>query len=437
MSIGILTLLLILSMLVVFAAGLPVAFGLGGVAMLLAIILWGPQSFGIVATSAVSSLDSFLLMSIPLFIFMGKLLETSGAGDAMFEAVHVWAGRLRGGLAMGAVIICTLMAAMVGVIGAGIMTVGTVAIPAMFKRGYDKFMSMGTIMAGGALGMLIPPSVNMIVYSSITKVSIGKMFAGGIIPGLLLSGLFMAYIGVRCWLDPKMGPPAPQEERGTWKERVGSSKHMVLAFLLIAFVLGSIFFGLATPTEAAALGVLGAVIVSIIYRTFGWKILKKSSLETMKLTGLIMWMIIGATIFSNFYMIMGARHVLEGLIETMHLGPLGVIMMMQVSLILLGTLMDDTVIVLVTAPLYAPLAISLGFDPVWFGILMIVNLQIAVLTPPYGFALFYFKGIAPPGITMMNLYRSIIPFVGLQVVGLMLCMFFPQIITWLPGLIFG
>jgi tripartite ATP-independent transporter DctM subunit len=424
-------------MLVVFAAGLPVAFALGGVAMILAVILWGPQSFGIIATSAVSSLDSFLLMSVPLFIFMGKLLETSGAGDAMFRAVHLWAGRLRGGLAIGAVLICTLMAAMVGVIGAGIMTVGTVAIPAMLKRGYDKFMSFGSIMAGGALGMLIPPSVNMIVYSSITKVSIGKMFAGGIIPGLLLAGLYMAYIAVRCWRDPKMGPSVSQEERGTWKERVGSSKHVVLAFLLIVLVLGSIFFGLATPTEAAAVGVLGAFLLSFVYRTFGWKVLKKSSLETMKLTGLFMWMVISATIFSSFYMIMGARHVLEGLVQTMHLSPMGVILMMQLSLLLLGMLMDDTVIVLITAPLYVPLAISLGFDPVWFGVLMIVNLQVAVLTPPYGFALFYFKGIAPPGTTMMDLYRSIVPFVGLQLIGLLLCMFFPQIITWLPNLIFG
>lgn len=430
-----LTIMLVLGMLLVFAAGLPVAFGLIGVAMIFGIILWGPQSFGVVATSSISALDSFLLIAIPLFIFMGMILQKSGVGDAMFRAIHVWTGRLRGGLAMGAIVICTFMAAMVGIVGAGIMTVGTIAVPAMLKRGYNKYMSFGTIMAGGALGMLIPPSVNMIVYSSITKVSIGRMFAGGILPGLLLSGLYMTYIGIRCWLNPAMGPAAPPEERGSWKERVIVSKDMILAVLLIMMVLGSIFFGLATPTEAAAMGGLGAVIVTLIYRNFGWGVMKAASMETMKLTGMLMWIIIGATVFSSFYMIMGARNLLEGLVVGVQ--PWMVIIMMQLSLFLLGTLMDDTVIVLITAPLYVPMAVSLGFDPVWFGVLMIVNLQMAVLTPPYGFALFYFKAIAPPGTTMTDLYRSIIPFIGLQLICLIICMLFPQIITWLPGLVFG
>lgn len=435
MSIGMLTIMLVLGMLLVFATGLPVAFGLIGVAMIFGIILWGPQSFGVVATSSISALDSFLLIAIPLFIFMGMILQRSGAGDAMFRAIHVWTGRLRGGLAMGAITICTFMAAMVGIVGAGIMTVGTIAVPAMLKRGYNKYLSFGTIMAGGALGMLIPPSVNMIVYSSITKVSIGRMFAGGIVPGLLLSGLYMTYIGIMCWLRPAMGPAAPPEERGTWKQRVVYTKDMILAVLLIMMVLGSIFFGLATPTEAAAMGGLGAVIVTLIYRNFGWGVMKEASMETMKLTGMIMWIIIGATIFSSFYMIMGARHLLEGLVAAVQ--PWTVIIMMQLSLFLLGCLMDDTVIVLITAPLYVPIAVSLGFDPVWFGVLMIVNLQMAVLTPPYGFALFYFKAIAPPGTTMTDLYRSIIPFIGLQLICLIICMLFPQIITWLPGLVFG
>lgn len=430
-----LTIMLVLGMLLVFAAGLPVAFGLIGVAMIFGIILWGPQSFGVVATSSISALDSFLLIAIPLFIFMGMILQKSGVGDAMFRAIHVWTGRLRGGLAMGAIVICTFMAAMVGIVGAGIMTVGTIAVPAMLKRGYNKYMSFGTIMAGGALGMLIPPSVNMIVYSSITKVSIGRMFAGGILPGLLLSGLYMTYIGIRCWLNPAMGPAAPPEERGSWKERAIVSKDMILAVLLIMMVLGSIFFGLATPTEAAAMGGLGAVIVTLIYRNFGWGVMKAASMETMKLTGMLMWIIIGATVFSSFYMIMGARNLLEGLVVGVQ--PWMVIIMMQLSLFLLGTLMDDTVIVLITAPLYVPMAVSLGFDPVWFGVLMIVNLQMAVLTPPYGFALFYFKAIAPPGTTMTDLYRSIIPFIGLQLICLIICMLFPQIITWLPGLVFG
>lgn len=437
MSIGLITVLLILSIILVFAAGFPVAFGLGCVAMLFGLMLWGPQSFYTVATTSINTMSSFVLLAIPLFLFMGKILQGSGAGEAMFKAIHVWTGRLGGGLAIGAVIVCTFMAAMVGIIGAGIMTMGIIAIPPMFKRGYDKHMSLGAVMAGGALGMLIPPSICMILYSSVTAISIGKMFSGGIIPGLVLSTLYMLYIAIRCKRKPAMGPPLPPEERVSFREKIVTGKDALLAFALIALVLGSIFGGLATPTEAAAIGAVGAILLSVVYRKFGWKLMSDSAMETMKMTGMIMWIAIGASIFSNIYMFLGGRHLIENIIRTLGLSPWQVIIMMQVSLILLGMIMDEFIIVLITAPLYVPVVISLGFNPVWFGVVMIVNMQIAVLTPPYGFALFYMKGVAPPGITMLDLYRSIGPFIGLQLTGLILCMIFPEIILWLPGLIFG
>ncbi len=436
-DIGTLTILLAMSMVLVFATGLPVAFSLGGLAMIFGVLFMGPQSFGLVAQASIRSLNMWLLMAIPLFILLGQVLQQSGVADAMFRMIYVWSGRVRGGLAMGGIVICTFIAAMVGIIGAGIISVGVIAMPAMLKRNYNKHLAMGTIMAGGALGMLIPPSVNMILYSSVTRVSIGRMFAGGIIPGLILAGFYITYIGIRCWLNPALGPALPPEERGSWRERFISLKDAILAFGLIFMVLGSIFLGMATPTEAAAVGVLGAIVLTGIYRKLSLGVVKRASLETMKFAGLIMWMLIGATVFSDFYMFMGGGHLLQEIVEAMHMGPWMVLIMMQLSLLILGMLMDDTIIVLITAPLYVPLIISLGFDPVWFGILMIVNLQVAVLTPPYGFALFYFKAIAPPGVTMVDLYRSIVPFVGLQILGLILFMLFPLLLTWLPGLIFG
>ena len=437
MSVGVFTVLLALSVLIFFVAGLPVAFTLGGIAMIFGLILWGPKALGIVATTAISSVSNFILLAIPLFLFMALVLQSSGLADSMFRAIHVWAGRLRGGLAMGVVIVCTFMAAMVGVIGPGVMTMGTIALPAMLKRGYDKYMSLGVIMAGGALGMLIPPSIDMIVYSSIAKVSLGKMFAGGIIPGLILSTLYIIYIGVRCKLNPAVGPPAPLEERSSWKDKAIALKDVILAFFLIISVLGSIFFGLATPTEAAAIGGVGAILCSIIYRRFSLKVLKDSAMGTMKFWGMVAWMVIGASLFGNIYMFSGGVHLLEGIVETMHLSPWAVIILMQISILLLGCFMDDFVVVLLTTPLYVPMITSLGFDPLWFGVLMMVNLQVAFLTPPYGFALFYMRGVVPKGITMRDIYISILPFIGLQLIGLVLCMVFPQLITWLPGIIMG
>jgi tripartite ATP-independent transporter DctM subunit len=437
LSISLLTTLLILCVMAVFAAGLPVAFGLGSIAIIFGILLRGPQYLYIVATSAMHNISSFVLLAIPLFLFMGQLLQRSGSGEAMFHAIHVWSGRLRGGMAMGAVVVCTFMAAMVGVIGAGIMTMGTIAVPPMFKRQYDKHLALGAVMAGGALGMLIPPSVAMILYCSVTKISIGQMFAGGIIPGMILSGFYILYIAIRCKLNPSMGPSLPVAERASWKVKFTTLKDAILAFGLIALVLGSIFGGLATPTEAAAVGGVGAILISVIYRTFGWRVLKESSIETMRMTGMIVWITLGASIFTNLYMLMGGGHLLEHAIGILGLSPWQAIIMMQVSLILLGMIMDELIIVLITAPLYVPVVMSLGFDPVWFGVVMIVNMQIAVLTPPYGFALFYMKGVAPPDVTMLDLYRSIGPFIGLQLTGLILCMIFPEIILWLPGLVFG
>jgi tripartite ATP-independent transporter DctM subunit len=436
MSIGLLTVLLFLAILLVFAAGMPVGFGLGGVAMLFGLITWGPQSFKLIPPTAINSISGFVLLAIPLFLFMGQVLLHSGLGEAMFRAMHILAGRIRGGLAIGVILVCSIMGAMVGIIGAGIMTAGSVALEPMFKRGYNKHLALGSVMAGGGMGILIPPSIPMILFSSVTGTSIGKMFSAGILPGLIMAGLFALYIGVRCFIQPELGPALSREELGGIKGKLIAAKDAALAFSLIFLVLGSILFGAATPTEAAAIGGVGAIIIALIYRRFSWRVLKSASIDGMKLTGICIWILIGAQVFSNFHMLMGAGRLMTSFTSEIGLSPIGVIIMMQLSMILLGCIMDELIIVLVCAPLYTPVAVSLGFDPIWFGILMILNMEIAIQTPPYGFALFYLKGVAPSETTMLDIYRSITPFLAIKVVVLLLCMFFPGIITWLPNLLF-
>ena len=438
MSIGLLTILLFVAVLLVFSMGAPVGFALGGVAMLFGLLTWGAQSFNIIPPTAMNGISSFILLALPLFIFMGQILLNSGLGEAMFHAIHVLMGRIRGGLAIGVIVVCSIMGAMVGIIGAGIMTAGAVAIPPMLSRGYNKHLALGSVMAGGGMGILIPPSIPMIVFASVTNTSIGKMFAGGIIPGLIMAGMFMLYIGVRCYIQPEMGPVLQRsEDKARGREILIAVRDAGLAFGLIFLVLGSILSGAATPTEAAAIGSVGAILIAVLYRRFTWQVLKKASIGSMRLTTICVWILIGATVFSNFHMLMGAGRLLRSMTLEMGLGPMGVILLMQLSMLVMGFIMDEFIIVLICAPLYTPIAVSLGFDPIWFGILMILNMEIAIQTPPYGFALFYLKGVAPPDITMMDIYKSIGPFLTIKFLVLMLCMALPDIITWLPNLLFN
>lgn len=424
-------------MLVYFVLGAQVGFALGGLAMLFGWMTWGPQSFKLIPTTIQNSTTNFLLLAVPLFIFLGQVLMRSGLGEAMFHSVHVVAGRVRGGLAIGVIVVCCLISAMVGIIGAGIMTAGTVALPPMFRKGYNRYLALGTIMAGGGLGILIPPSIPMVLFAAMTKASLGQMFAGALIPAAILVTLFVSYIAIRCWIRPQDGPALTAEERGTFRDKVVAVRNGALAFILIFFVLGTILLGMATPTEAGAMGAAGACVLALFFRKFGWTELKECSIGTMRLTAMCIWILVGATVLSNFNLLMGAGKLVEGMFVDMGLGPLGTIVMMQIIMIILGCFIDEYVIVLICAPLFTPIAVGLGYDPVWFGILMILNLEIAIQTPPYGFALFYLKGVAPPDVTMLDIYKSITPFVLLKVATLVLCMVFPDIITYLPREIFG
>jgi len=422
MSIELMTLLLFGSLFLLLAVGMPVAFALAGATVVYGYILLGSKAFYIVTTHIYGSMLNEILLAIPLFFLMAHVLQHSGLADELYGTIHQWLGGIKGGLAMGTVIICTLFAAMSGISGAATVAMGLIALPAMLKRNYDKRIAVGCIAAGGVLGILIPPSVIMILYAMISRESVGGMFFGGVIPGLVLSGLFIIYIGIRSALQPHLGPPVPLEERANLKQRIISLKSVVLPIALVVLVLGSIYTGAATPTEAAGVGAIGAFICAIIYRRLNWRVLVDIVRGTFKVTGMVMWIVAAAAAFTGLYIALGAQALIIDVVTGLPVNPWAVLIGIQVVLFLFGMIMDDFAIVMLCAPIFVPIVRALGFDTLWFGILFIVNMQMAFLTPPFGYNLFYLRGVAPKGVTMGDIYRSIIPFVGLQALGLALVM---------------
>ncbi|KEF29971.1 MAG: TRAP transporter large permease subunit [Gammaproteobacteria bacterium] len=436
MSIEVLTLLFFGTLLFFLLLGLPLAFVLGGVSVVFLYFTWGFDSFYMVASQIWGTMGSFTLVAIPLFVFMAMILERTGVAKDLYRMMHLWCGGLKGGLALGTLGICAVFAAMVGISGAAVVAMGTIALPSMLERGYDKNMALGVINTGGGWGILIPPSILMILYALITGVSVGQMFAAGIMPGILLMVLTAIYILVRAHLQPELAPALPKEERGSWPEKFRALRAVLLPIGVVVMVLGSIIGGITTPTEAAAMGVFGALISAAVYRQFKWSILQEAAIRTFKLTGMIMWILFAAHAFSAAYQSMGAQELIEGLIAMIPGGPWGVIIAMMVIVFLLAMVLDPVGIMLITLPVFMPIVESLGFDPIWFGILFVINMEIGYMTPPFGFNLFYLKGVVPSWITMKDIYKSIIPFVIVEIIGIILIMIFPEIATWLPDLFF-
>jgi len=435
MSIGLITILMFIGLAFLLALGLPVTFALGGVAVITATLLWGPGSLTIFTSSIYGQSMTIVLIAIPLFIFMAMILERSGIADELYEMMQIWLGGLKGGLAIGTVVICTIFAAMSGISGAATSTMGLIALPSMLRRGYDKSIAIGCIAAGGALGVLIPPSVMMVVLAAVAGLSVGKLFAGGICSGFLLSGLFITYIGIRCFLNPSLGPVMPVEQRGSWKKKLVSAKAIIMPIILIVAVLGSIIAGIATPTEAAAFGCVGAAICTAVKGRLTWELVKEACYKSLRLTCMIMWILVSATSFSAVYTGLGASHLIEAIMTNISVSRYLILAAMQFILLILGTFMDASGIIMICTPIFLPIILALGFDPIWFGILFVINMEMGFLTPPYGINLFYLKGVVPEGVTMGDVYRSIGPFVCLQALGLILIVIFPDIALWLPRLL--
>jgi tripartite ATP-independent transporter DctM subunit len=437
MDIGFVSIFLFGSMFLLLASGLPVAFVLGGLATVFTAIFWGPESLFIVVARTYSMMSSTTLVAAPLFVLMATVLERSGVAEDLFEMMYRWSGGVKGGLAVGTVFACTLIAAMSGIASTGVVVMGVMALPAMLKRGYDKRIATGCILAGGVLGPLIPPSIALVLYGTIAQVSIGGLFAGGMGAGLLCSSLIIGYILIRCYINPELGPPIPVEERADMKAKIASLKGVILPLLLITTVLGSIYTGIATPTEAAAVGAFGAFVCSAIHRRLNWDLIKSVAFTTIKVQGFMMWILFAAQAFASVYMGLGAARMVISLVEKYEVGWWTMLIAIQVVWFLLGCVIDAWSILMITLPILLPILPIYGFDPLWLGVLYAVNTQTGYLTPPFGTMLFMIKGIAPKEITMNDIYRSITPFVTTQLVCLALCIIFPKIVTWLPDLLFG
>jgi tripartite ATP-independent transporter DctM subunit len=430
------TAIMFLSMLALMSLGIPIAFCLGSVGLITTLFLWGTSSIDMLYFTLWNVQNNFILIAVPLFIFMGYILHGSGVAKDLFDAVYLWAGRIRGGLGIGTVAICAIMAAMVGISGAATISMGVIALPAMLEKQYDKRIAIGLIQAGGALGFLIPPSMMMIMYAFLSGESVGRLFAGGVVPGLLLALCYMIYIGVRCFFQPHLGPAIAFEERATLQEKFISLKGLILPGALIVVVLGCIFFGITSPTEAAAVGASGALICAAIRRTLTWEMLKDSAIKTLNVSSFTAFIIIGAVVFSTVYTGLGATQMIRSTIVGLDVSPWVIMIIIQLSFIILGMFLDDLAILFLCMPIYIPIIKALGFDPVWFAVLYVVNMQMAFITPPYGINLFYMKAVAPPNISMADIYQSVLPFVLIQVACLALFMMYPQLILWLPNLLF-
>ncbi len=430
MSVELVTILLFAGLLFFLAIGVPVAFALGAISVIVAFLLGGVNELYLIATTTYGQITDPTLITIPLFLLMGNFLLHSGISDRLFSALNEWLSGLRGGLAIVSVGVCVALA-MCGGFGPGILTMGLIAVPAMLKYSYDKSLALGTVMAGGVLGTIIPPSILMIVFGYIARISIGRLFFGGAVPGFITAGFYIVYILTRCHLQPDLAPRSTEEI--TWQTRWKSLKHIVLPTSLVISVLGSIFLGFATPTEAAGVGAAGAFLVCLIHGKLTWKVVKDSCIETMNISGMVLWILVGATLFGVIYTSAGAQGFTMELVQKAPVNRWVILGVMQIILLILGAFMDDYSIVTICAPIFLPIATSLGFDPIWFSIVFILNMQVAYLTPPFGWALILMRGVAPEGITTKDIWRSVPPFVLMQLLALILTMVFPQLALWLPN----
>jgi len=381
----------------------------------------------------------YLLFAIPLFIFLASMLQQAGIVEEMYRTIREWTGQLRGGLAIATVLASTVLAAIVGIIGAAVVTMGLIALPAMLDHKYNKNLAMGAVMAGGTLGILIPPSILFILYALVAGESAGKLFAGGIMPGLVLSGIYCTYILVRCYLNPSMGPGLSKEESAlmTWKIKFRHLGGIAFPVILVIVVLGSIFLGVASITEAAGIGAFGAVLAAAMKRKLNWQTLKTASYQTVRVTAMVLWTIFGALSFVTFYMAVGGDKFITSVVLDMELGKWGTLWLIMIVLIILGMFLDWVGIMYLAVPIFLPVIRELGFDLLWFGVVYNVNMQMSFLSPPFGYALFYLKGVAPREITMWEIIKSALPFLGLQFIGLVVVIFYPPLATWLPNVIFA
>ena len=435
MSIELISFLMILTFLILLVSGLPLAWTMGATAVFWCLILYSPAILVMLCSRIFRLMLNYVMVSIPLFVFMGTILQQSGVADDLFDAVYVWSGPFRGGLAIGTILACTVMAAMVGIVGAEIVTLGMIALPNMLKRNYDHRIALGSICAGGGMATLIPPSVVFIVYAMVAEASVGELFIGGVLPGLLLAALFLGYIIIACWIKPEWAPAAPAEEVNVpLAKKMALLKGLIMPGILGASVLGSIYTGVATPSEAAGIGCVGALLSAAFNRRLTWKGVKVAVYETAKVTAMLAWLMFGAQCIIGIFSLAGGDEFVRNWVMALPGGKWGVIIGMQIIMIFLGMFLDWVGIVFLCMPLFVPIIETMGFSKVWFGVVFCMNMHISYLSPPFGPSIFYMKGVVGDEISVTRIYQANLPYLWLTFLALALTMAFPQLSLWLPSL---
>jgi tripartite ATP-independent transporter DctM subunit len=433
-------LILFVVVFILILAGYPVAFTLGGISILFGLGIYGLDFFYLLALRIFGVMNNYVLISVPLFVYMGIMLEKSGIAERLLETMALLFGRVKGGLAISVVVVGGLLAASTGVVGATVITMGLISLPTMLKRGYSVELACGTISASGTLGQIIPPSVVLVLLGSVLSVSVGDLFSAAFLPGFGLVAIYLIYIAVYALIFPNKAPAMPKEEVDAFMGK-GFLWRVVQAFflpmLLILAVLGSIFFGIASPTEAAAVGALGATILTITQGKLTYQSLQDVMRATTHITTMVFIILVGATAFSLVFRATGGDDYIVRLIEQANLDKYSFLALVMLVMFIAGFFIDFIEIIFIIVPVVLPTFIAMKFDLVWLGILMAVNLQTSFLTPPFGFALFYLKGVAPPEVKTIHLYRGVVPFIIIQITLLILIIVFPQIVTWLPAFLKG
>ena len=439
MSYEAIAIIMFASMLLMLLTGQRVFAAIGIVSTVAALLLWGEGGVEMPFTAAFKLFKWYPLLTLPLFIYMGYILSESGIADDLYRMFHVWFGGLKGGLAVGTIGLMVVISAMNGLSVAGMAIGATIALPEMLRRGYDKVMITGVVQAGSSLGILVPPSVVLVLYGMIARESVGKLWLAGALPGLMMAALFIIYIVIRCRLQPHLGPTVSEEEikEMPMAEKLRLLRAGIIPFLIFFFMTGLFVMGITSLVESSAVGATAATLAALVKRRLNRKVMEETIRKTLGISCMFMWIILAALCFGAVFDGIGAARAIETLfITNWNLTPWEVLIMMQLSYLFMGMFLDDTAMLVIVAPLYVPLVKILGFDPVWYGVLYTITCQIAYMTPPFGYNLFLMRAMAPPEISLSDIYRSITPFVLVMIVALILVMAFPQIALWLPGQIY-
>ncbi|MBB4265317.1 TRAP transporter large permease [Roseospira visakhapatnamensis] len=439
MSYELIALLMFASMMVMLLTGQRVFAAIGVVASVSALLMWGDGGSEMAFSAAMKLMKWYPLLTLPMFIYMGYMLSESGIADDLYKMFHVWFGPVRGGLAIGTIALMVAVSAMNGLSVAGMAIGASIALPELLRRNYDKIMVTGVIQAGSSLGILVPPSVVLVLYGMIARQPVGQLWLAGVTPGLMMAGLFVLYIGVRCWLQPSLGPALPKDERSvSWREKLLLLRAGILPLFIFFSMIGLFVLGYTSLVESSAIGALAATLAALIKRRLTATVMEETLRKTLGVTAMFMWIILAALCFGAVFDGLGAVKAIETLfVERLGLSPWTILILMQLSFLLMGTFLDDTAMLVIVAPLYVPLVGALGFDLVWYGVLYTITCQIAYMTPPFGYNLFLMRAMAPPEVTLMDIYRSIVPFVMVMILGLVLVMAFPQIAMWLPEMVYA